>query len=304
MLALGLFVSAFAQRPVLDLSFSASYYDQPVPLDSIFIENLTQGGDTSLYAPDTVLVLEYITGIGDHEVIDGNIFSVSQNYPNPFREKTTVELFLPEKKKIKITIRDILGRELMQSEKTLNQGEHTFTFYAGNEKFYLLTVSGENKSQTIQMVHANGKSAFTSPCKLVYTAVHKTSKNHKAQKAGNNFNYNVGDQLRYTRYAKTVNDINGSDVIEDAPDASETYLFEITEGIPCPGIPTIADIDGNVYNTVQIGNQCWMKETGLLHWASPNTGATNTSGFTALPGGLPQRWVVRRPWLRRPLVVI
>ncbi|MBK8501077.1 MAG: fibrobacter succinogenes major paralogous domain-containing protein [Saprospiraceae bacterium] len=28
-----------------------------------------------------------------------------------------------------------------------------------------------------------------------------------------------------------------------------------------------------------------MKETGTIHWNSPNTGATNESGFTGLPGG-------------------
>ncbi|MBA4321313.1 MAG: hypothetical protein C0408_00700 [Odoribacter sp.] len=28
-----------------------------------------------------------------------------------------------------------------------------------------------------------------------------------------------------------------------------------------------------------------MKEAGTLHWSTPNTGADNNSGFTALPAG-------------------
>ena len=36
--------------------------------------------------------------------------------------------------------------------------------------------------------------------------------------------------------------------------------FTTSDGYPCPDASTLTDIDGNIYNTVQLGNQCWMRE--------------------------------------------
>lgn len=65
------------------------------------------------------------------------------------------------------------------------------------------------------------------------------------------------------------------------------YAVNDTRNI-CPigfRVPTRADFTtlNTFLGTTSAGGK--LKEAGLVHWASPNTGATNSSGFTGLPGG-------------------
>lgn len=47
----------------------------------------------------------------------------------------------------------------------------------------------------------------------------------------------------------------------DSENDKQSFVRPVPIGsLPCPGINNVKDIEGNTYNTVQIGEQCWMSE--------------------------------------------
>ncbi len=254
--ALLFFVSVFSQKPSMELSFTANYNGLHVPLDSIYIENLTQGGDTMVYAPDTVLVLNYVTGVAANPSSNTG-FRISQNRPNPFTKQTIISIFLTETDHLQVDVINILGQKVAFFENSLDAGNHSFVFYPGDDKYYILTATANGLAKTIKMVSLDNYANRTSS--LSYQGPGETLAGYKSSQETNDFGYSMGDQLRFTGFAKNPSEITGSDVIETDPEGNENYVFEIIEGIPCPGIPTVT-YEGQTYNTVQIGNQCWFKE--------------------------------------------
>jgi uncharacterized protein (TIGR02145 family) len=276
-------VGAMAQRPSLTLAFAADVNGQYLQLNSILIENLTQGGDTTLYAPDTILVLDYFTGMEEVNAYSGNGFYLFQNYPNPMTGKTTIGLRLPERDNVMVTVSDMMAREVVNHVVQLEQGSHFFTFYPGRERVYFLTVQAHDQIQTIKMFNDLSHSFGPGTFKLEYSGLQQTGgENYKSEKALNNFVFNMGDMLKFTSFTSL-----GERVITSTPAGDMTYYFHYT-GEPCPGMPTVTDMDGNVYNTVQVGTQCWMREnlktTSYSNGTSiPNV--TETSVWTTLSSG-------------------
>jgi len=251
-LSLVMFTKIYAQ--IIELTFTAEHNSQYIALDSIYVKNLTQGGDTVLYYPDTVLHISSV-GIFDYGYAKNNL-SVLQNYPNPFFQSTTINIYLPENEFVAISVFDILGRKLTTFKNNLNAGNHSFTFYPCKEQFYIFSVSTKHEQKTIKML---GYGNITNDnCKIIYEGIAEKAISLKSVKS--NFIFSYGDYLSYTGYA-TISGNKGSGFIEDNPTNDESYIFDIGEdGIPCPDMPTVTDIDVNVYQTVRIGSQCWLAE--------------------------------------------
>lgn len=264
---------SLGSQTVISLTFSASYDSVYQALDSIVIENLTRGGDTSLHYPDTVIELDH--GISIAEVNGSkDIMILYPPYPNPIKGHTTTKLYLSHKESITIHVTDLSGREVTGYHNTLPEGEHTFSIYTGNESFYILVAETPRERRSMKLISLGRGSES---CRIDYTGFNTGFSGFRSLRSG--FDWAPGDQLRFTGYATPLQDTAASDTLYDNPSITGLYTFNLKAMPFKPG--TVHCNLGNPTEIVEVTNpvtgKIWMdRNMGAIQAA---TSSTDTNAY-------------------------
>lgn len=254
---------------ILELKFTAVNNNTWIPGDSIKIINKTLDCDTILYYPDTILNLNYVGVEEVHEDISS--FCLRNIFPNPVIYEALLELEINKLEETEILIFNSSGRIVYHWKSILERGIHHFNLIPGNEGIYFITIQNRFKKKTISLVNANTNrnKRFT----LTYSGKENSGITLKSNIQKSIFSFEYGDTLMIINYS---NDLESASLI--APESSQLVSFQFASNIPCPGIPTIT-YEGQVYNTIQIYNQCWLKENLNVGTMIPATQGMSNDGI-------------------------
>jgi uncharacterized protein (TIGR02145 family) len=264
----GIFSSARGQNTIY-LTFTAVDNAAYIRLDSIKVMNRTQGDSVKLYWPDTTITYQITAGdlllfIGyamDYPVSVQSIsntdqqFKLFQIYPNPVREQAVISVYLPSKGSVNMMVADIRGRIAVNVDRGLDEGTHSFRFRPGDEGIYFLTARWNGNTQSIKILTEGPTGSKT--CKLEYIGP-----------------YHKNPTLKQSQL-KTSLMVQESGIL-DTPENDTTFTFQFATSIPCPGTPTVT-YEGQVYNTIQIFSQCWLKENLNVGTMIPGTKAMSNN---------------------------
>ncbi|MCR4737823.1 MAG: T9SS type A sorting domain-containing protein [Bacteroidales bacterium] len=268
--------AVFAQT--VTLTFTAQDADnQYVQLNRVIITNLTRSWQETIYWPDTVLTMQ--NGVGIDNYIEKEGFALSQNIPNPFDGTTDVNLTVPEKGGVHVDIMDVHGKIVAAKDiASPHPGVHQFRISLSVAGTYVMTARQNGHAVSLKMLNCGdgGVNAISISDNTTTQYLTTTIHPQNTPKGSTNHPFSPGDHLEYVGYAT----VNGSEMasvhVNQTQYTSENIVLRFAEGHPCPGTPTVTDFDGNVYNTVQIGQQCWMKE---------NIRTTHYFNGTSIPNG-------------------
>lgn len=274
-----LFATLSAQT--VTLTFTAQdAYGQYVQIDRVVVINQTKGWQEIVQWPDTTFLMQNSLGVDDYS--GKRVFALSQNNPNPFGATTDVELAVIEEGNVSIEVADIHGRIVSAKQcPSMQPGIHHFRVSLANAGMFVLTARQNKKSSTIKMVCKDGGASN------VIDYVEAVPSIAPVLKAGSSNPFEYGDMMQYVAYTHEGNTEVASLPLTQVQLEPQNIVLSFAgavagDSLPCLGAATVTDHEGNVYNTVRIGAQCWTREN-MRCTTSPNGylafGGTDTSDY-------------------------
>ena len=185
-------------------------------------------------------------------------YSVSDNYPNPFNPITRIGIKLPISGSVRINIYNLTGQRVLEEiERYYNKGTN----------FVDIELNGLSNGIYFARITIDGKYAVTKKLMLLYGSQHLA------------VSYNASNPVlqKLTMTSQQLLEANLDSLVVLGSSIKRNIFTNLpkytgvplnlgnlivntqSSGNPCPGIPTI-NYSGKIYNTVQIGTQCWLKE--------------------------------------------
>ena len=242
-------------------------------VDSVFVENLTQGTKLKMEGSD-VLHLKGVVSVfetaSDNEKVEVTF------YPNPMKDNAKMQFVLREAGETMITLHDLSGRELVQTRDLLSRGEHTYSIQGIKEGIYFAIVISGRYSLCGKLISSGSNGNVAKIAHESSTVDQDKKADSKGFSSEAVMQYNPGDRLKLVGKSGIY-----STVITDIPTASKTITYNF---IAC------TDGDGNNYPIVQIGsakgtsdNFDSAEEKGIQTWMAINLQTKKYTGGTPIP---------------------
>ncbi|MFB6340315.1 FISUMP domain-containing protein [Saccharicrinis sp. FJH62] len=225
-------------------------------IDSIRVENITQGTSVKMGGTDTLLLIRSYTPLQIPIKSDNNIAI----YPNPVSDKCNIEFTLTSTESVKIRLFDSSGKLIVQNNCSLSKGDQRLRIENLDKGIYFLSINSRTYYSSGKIISYSGNGHATPEISIKSGGFNAEFIHKKSIKESGLvylpyiFNDNIIATAMWTNEITTIpfsNVIPLNFTCDTVLDKDFEVNIEFTECI---------DAMGKSYPTIELGNQVWMAE--------------------------------------------